>query len=116
MRWKNYKPGDRIFYECYDGTINSDIVYKIEKRTYINNGYEVHYQMLYTDDYSAIENYNCLPLNSPKLKEIKERYTIFDKKKDSIIKAVLNILEPFDNKLKKLLLKEIELKYCNNGN
>ena len=52
MRWKNYKPGDRIFYECYDGTINSDIVYKIEERTYINNGYEVHYQMLYTDDYS----------------------------------------------------------------
>ena len=32
---RDIKVGDRIYYECYDGTIGTSIVTKIEPRTYL---------------------------------------------------------------------------------
>ena len=70
---RNIKVGDRIYYECYDGTIETSIVTKIEPRTYLDSGYD--YNMLFTGPYSAIEDYNTLAPSNRKvrayIKEVK---------------------------------------------
>ena len=70
---RNIKVGDRIYYECYDGTIGTSIVTKIEPRTYLDSGYD--YNMLFTGPYSAIEDYNTLAPSNRKvrayIKEVK---------------------------------------------
>lgn len=114
MKNKEYKIGDRVFYEYCDGTIGTDIVLDVEDKIYLNDkGREIHYQWLKLGDYTGIENYNCLSINNIKLKEIKKQYVVFDKNKSKIIEDILNILKPFDNKLKRILLKEIEVKCFN---
>ncbi len=111
MRWKKYKPGDRIFYKCYDGTIGTDIVICAEERVYKDEkGYDVHYQWLDTDEYSGIENYNCLPDNSPEVKTLKKQYVVFDKARPKMIQQILDILSPYNSEIKKLVLKEVETK------
>ena len=111
MRWKKYKPGDRVFYKCCDGTISTDIVLCVEERVYKDEkGYDVHYQWLDTDEYSGIENYNCLPDNSLEVKELKKLYAAFDRDKPEMVKQILDILSPYNSEMKKLLLKEIETK------
>ena len=75
MRWKKYKPGDRIFYECYDKSIGTDIVLSVEEKEYQSEqGYPVKYQWLNIDKYSGIENYSCLPQNDPRVKELVKQY------------------------------------------
>ena len=74
----NIKVGDRIYYECYDGTIGTSIVTKIEPRTYWdNNGERFNYNMLFTGPYSAIEDYNTLSPSNRKvrayIKEVKAK-------------------------------------------
>ena len=72
---RNIKVGDRIYYECYDGTIETSIVTKIEPRTYLDSGYD--FNMLYTGPYSAIEDYNTLAPSNKKvrayIKEVKTK-------------------------------------------
>ena len=72
---RNIKVGDRIYYECYDGTIGTSIVTKIEPRTYLDSGYD--YNMLFTGPYSAIEDYNTLSPSNRKvrayIKEVKTK-------------------------------------------
>ena len=65
---KNIKVGDRIYYECYDGTIGTSIVTKIEPRTYWDNGKRFDYNMLFTGPCTAIEDYNTLAPSNPKVK------------------------------------------------
>ena len=65
---RNIKIGDRIYYECYDGTIETSIVTKIEPQTYYDNGKWVDYNMLFTGPYSTIEDYNTLAPSNPKVK------------------------------------------------
>ena len=65
---RNIKVGDRIYYECYDGTIGTSIVTKIEPQTYLGNGKEYDYNMLYTGPCTAIEDYNTLAPSNPKVK------------------------------------------------
>ena len=65
---RNIKVGDRIYYECYDGTIGTSIVTKIEPQTYLGNGKEYDYNMLYTGPNTAIEDYNTLAPSNPKVK------------------------------------------------
>ena len=65
---RNIKVGDRIYYEYYDGTIGTSIVTKIEPRTYLGNGKEYDYNMLYTGPHTAIEDYNTLAPSNPKVK------------------------------------------------
>ena len=111
MRWKKYKPGDRIFYEYHDKSIGTDIVLSVEEKEYQSEqGYPVKYQWLNIDEYSGIENYNCLPQNDPRVKELVKQYAAFDKAKPSIIQTISDLLAPYSIELKKQLLKEIEAK------
>ena len=51
MRMKKYKPGDRVFYKCYDGSIKSSIVLGVEDEEYQSEkGKRVKYQWLKTDE------------------------------------------------------------------
>ena len=65
---RNIKVGDRIYYECYDETIGTSIVTRIEPQTYLGNGKEYDYNMLYTGPHTAIEDYNTLAPSNPKVK------------------------------------------------
>ena len=102
---KNIKVGDRIYYECYDGTIGTSIVTKIEPRTYWDNGKRFDYNMLFTGPYSAIEDYNTLALSNRKVKTyIKE----VKAKRKALISEALVFAYPDKNSFSK---KEIEA--CN---
>ena len=109
IKIKKYKQGDRIFFECFDGSIGSDIVLKVEEREgAIDMTDKVRkYQMLYTDENTCIENYNCLKPSDPKCKDIAKQYKAFDKKKKPIAEAINKALEPLSNDLKKELLTKI---------
>ena len=81
-KWRNdmrrdIKVGDRIYYECYDNTIGSAIVTKIEPRTYWDNGKRYDFNMLFTGLHSVIEDYNTLAPSNPKvrayIKEVKAK-------------------------------------------
>ena len=74
---RDIKVGDRIYYECYDNTIGSAIVTKIEPRTYWDNGKRYDFNMLFTGPHSVIEDYNTLAPSNPKvrtyIKEVKAK-------------------------------------------
>ena len=66
---RNIKVGDRIYYECYDNTIGSAIVTKIEPRTYlVLNGKRYDFNMLFTGPYTCIEDYNTLAPSNRKVR------------------------------------------------
>ena len=74
---RDIKVGDRIYYECYDNTIGSAIVAKIEPRTYWGNGKRYDFNMLFTGLHSVIEDYNTLAPSNKKvrayIKEVKAK-------------------------------------------
>ena len=74
---RDIKVGDRIYYECYDNTIESAIVTKIEPRTYWDNGKRYDFNMLFTGLHSVIEDYNTLAPSNKKvrtyIKEVKAK-------------------------------------------
>ena len=65
---RNIKVGERIYYECFDNTIGTAIVTKIEPRTYLDKDKRYNFNMLSTGPYTAIEDYNTLSLSNPKVK------------------------------------------------
>ena len=88
---RNIKVGDRIYYEYYDGTIGTSIVTKIEPQTYLGNGKEYDYNMLYTGPYTSIEDYNTLAPSNPKVKAyIKEMKA----KREALINEALMFAYP----------------------
>ena len=76
-RTKQRKVGDRIFYECYNGTIGTATIKKIEsvespfdkKGNYLKNGKKYKFNYYHTSDTEAIEDYNCLSNNDPRVKD-----------------------------------------------
>ena len=114
---KNYKIGDRVFYECYDGSVGSSIVIAIKAESYLDDrGREHPYQWLelWRDGNcsSGIEDYNCLSPSNPKVKELAKKFAKFDKQKDSIMDSLLNILSPWEKETQKEIidLLKIQLK------
>lgn len=108
MRRREYKPGDRIFYKCFDGTIGTDIVLEVKDSSYRDdNGRVVPFKLLVVDEYSGIEDYNCLSYNSPEVKELRKQYNSFDKAKPKLIEKILNLLSPYNIEMKKQLLREL---------
>ena len=88
---RNIKVGDRIYYECYDGTIGTSIVTEIEPQTYWDNGKRYDFNMLYTGPHTCIEDYNTLAPSNPKVKAfIKEMKT----KREALINEALMFAYP----------------------
>lgn len=88
---RNIKVGDRIYYECYDGTIETSTVTKIEPRTYYDNGKWCDYNMLFTGPYSAIEDYNTL---SPSNRKVKAYIKGMKAKREALINEALMFAYP----------------------
>ena len=89
---RNIKVGDRIYYECYDNTIGSAIVTKIEPRTtYLDNGKKFDYNMLFTGPHSAIEDYNTL---SPSNRKVKAYIKEVKAKREALINEALVFAYP----------------------
>ena len=86
---RNIKVGDRIYYECYDGTIETSIVTKIEPRTYLDSGYD--FNMLYTGPHSAIEDYNTL---APSNRKVKAYIKEVKAKREALINEALMFAYP----------------------
>lgn len=112
---KEYKVGDRIFYEFSDGSIESDIVIDIKDDFYFDeHNKEIHYQWLTTwrdgNCSTGIESYNCLAPDNPKCKELFKKYRKFDKQKDSIISSIMDILSPWETMIQKDIIKLLETK------
>ena len=89
---RNIKVGDRIYYECYDGTIGTSIVTKIQPHFYYDdNGKNIDFNMLFTGPHSAIEDYNTLAPSNPKVKAyIKEMKA----KREALINEALMFAYP----------------------
>ncbi len=115
MRCKKYNIGGRIFYETWDGCIESDIVLDIEDDYYeTDKGDIIKYQSLITwrdgNCSTAVEDYNCLSPTNPKVRELAKKYAKFDKHKDEILDSIIKILEPYDNYIKQDVIKLLESK------
>ena len=88
-RRKKYKVGDRIFFEHYDGTIDTAIVLEIKPESYVNdNGRTINYDMLITwksgNCSSGTEDYNTLPYSDPRVKELQKQLA----KQDSLAQDI----------------------------
>lgn len=115
-----YKVGDRVFYECYDGSIESSIVIDIRSESYLEDrGRKYPYQWLILwregNCSSGIENYNCLSPNDPKVKELAKKFAKFDKQKDSVMDSLLNILSPWEEDIQKEIIDLLKIKINYNG-
>lgn len=115
MAKKQYKPGDRIFYEDYEGNICTDIVKRVVPDSYENTvGKDIIFNRLITDEGDgwemSIEDYSCLPYSSPKCKELVKKYKTFDKQKNIIIDSIMDIMKPFNNDIKKEIIDLLKLK------
>jgi hypothetical protein len=83
MKRKKYKVGDRVFYEDYKGDVASAIILRIEEREMdsdrygrpAKNGGKVKYRLYMTGRCTAIEDYNCLPENDPRVRKYKDGRT-----------------------------------------
>jgi hypothetical protein len=69
----------------------------------------VPFKWLAVDEYSSIEDYNCLSYNSPEIKELRKQYNSFDKAKPKLITDISKILSPYSKDLIESLLKELEV-------
>ena len=112
---KTYKVGDRIFYECYDGSIESSIVIDIREDYYLDDRGRKHpYQWLtlWRDGNcsSGIENYNCLSSNDPKVRELAKKFAKFDKQKDSVMNSIMNILSPWEEEIQEEIFELLKLR------
>ena len=110
-----YKVGDRIFYECYDGSIESSIVIDVEEKSYLDDrGREHLYQWLTLwregNCSSGIENYNCLSLNDPKVKELAKKFAKFDKQKDSVMDSIMDIFSPWEKEIQEEIFELLKMK------
>lgn len=115
MRVKQYKPGDRIFYEDYDGDICTGIVKRVKPDYYENTvGKDIKFNRLITDEGDgwemSIEDYNCLSPRNPKCKELVKKYKTFDKQRDKILDSIMDIMKPFDIEVKKEIIDSLKLK------
>ena len=79
-KMKNYKIGDRIFFEYSDGSIGESIVIDIEPRSYSeyddgqNKYVDINFNMLRTGKHWMIEDYNCMSEDDPKVIEYKKTH------------------------------------------
>lgn len=113
-RKRKYKVGDRIFYECYDGSIDTDIIIDIENRYYTDCGKEIPYQwlVLWRDGNvsSGIEDYSCLSPSNPKCKIIAQQFARFDRKRDEVIDSIVEIMSLWDKRVQEDIVKLLKVR------
>lgn len=101
---RKFKIGERVFYKCYDGQIESGIITGIEDSTYQNEKNEdIPFKMLYIGEYSALEDYNVLPKNNKEVAELKRKY----KEADKIIKKIKTMIQPYNNETKEYIIESL---------
>lgn len=88
-RRKNYKVGDRIFFEYYDGTVGTATVLEVIPDTYTDeNNKLIHYDKLvtYKGEHfkEQIEDYETLPLSDPRVKALMKELKKQDELADEI--------------------------------
>lgn len=115
-RRKNYKVGDKIFFEFYDGTVGTAIVLKIESKSYVDdNGKTINYNMLTTwksgNCSSGIEDYNTLPYSDPRVKELMKELKKQEKVRIAIKDFVTHKFGTFDNEIIAKALGEVAIEY-----
>lgn len=116
MPKKEYKVGDRIFYEDYPSNeICTAIIKRIDNQSYTDhNGKEILYKWLTVWEdgncSSGIEDYNCLPYNDPRVKEAIKKYKTFDKERDNIIESIIKILSPYDKFIQEEAINLLKIK------
>lgn len=116
MRRKEYKVGERVFYECYpSGEIGTAIIKRIESESYKDdNGKEIPFKWLILQEVancsSGIEDYNCLPYNDPRVKELIKQYKKIDKEKDNIVESIVEMLSPYGKSIQEEFIELIKIK------
>ena len=116
MRTKNYKVGDRVFYETYlDKEVCTDTVKRVREEHYIDdNGKEIPYKWLTLWENgncsSGIEDYNCLPYNDPRVKELIKKLKKFDKEKHDIIDSIMQMISPYGKLAQTEILDTLKIK------
>ena len=111
---KNYKVGDRIFYECFDGSIGTNVIIDIKDDFYFDDrDREIHYQWLTTwrdgNCSASIESYRCLSPGNPKCRKLSKKYRKFDKQKDSIIDSIIDILSPWGKEIQEEIIELLKI-------
>jgi len=73
---RDYKVGDRIFFEYWDDkSIGEAVVRDIEHRSYdTDDGGTIEFNFLHTGSHTAIEDYNCIPEDDPRVVEYKKTH------------------------------------------
>ena len=114
---KQYKVGDRIFFERSDGSIESAIVIKVTKAFYLDDkGKEIPYFWLTTWESEdgrtscGIEDYNCLSENDPRCKELVAKYKKFDNQRENIINSILKIMSPWESGIQSEIIDLLNIK------
>lgn len=111
-RKKKYKVGDRVFFECYDGSIGSAIVRQVIPDTYIDDDNKpYHFDMLETGDNTSIEDYATLPYSDPRVKALMKQLKKQDKVRIAIKDFVTHKFGTFDNEIIAKALGEVAIEY-----
>lgn len=116
MCTKDYKVGDRIFYETYpEKEICTDIVKKVKENSYRNDkGKEIPFKWLVLWESgncsSGIEDYNCLPYSDPRVKDLTKKFERFDKEKDAIIDSIIDMLSLYDKPMQVEIIDMLKIK------
>ena len=116
MHTKDYKVGDRIFYDEYpSGKICTDIVKRVKEDSYLNDkGKEIPFKWLVLWESgncsSGIEDYNCLPYSDPRVKDLAKKFERFDKEKDTIMDSIIGILSPYDKLMRAEIIDMLKIK------
>ena len=117
MRRKEYKVGDRIFYETYpDKEVCTDTIKRVKNDFYLSdNGKEIPFKwlVLWEDGScsSGIEDYNCLPDNDPRVKELTKKFKDFDKNKEDILNSIYEMVYQYDKLAQIELIDLLKIKF-----
>lgn len=102
---RKFKLGERVFYKCYNGQIESGIITGIEDSTYQNERNEdIPFKMLHIGKYGILEDYNVLPENNKEVAELKLKFKTADK----IIKKIKKIIQPIDKTTIEYIIENLE--------
>lgn len=117
MRRKDYKVGDRIFYETYpDNEVCTAIVKRVEDNFYLSdNNREIPFKwlVLWEDGNcsSGIEDYSCLPNNDQRVKKLAKKFKDFDKNKEDIVNSIYERVSQYDKLAQIELIDLLKIKF-----